>query len=113
MFCRTAKKLLGKIKIRVVINIGRVNKIKKSLTKKKIVTNPEEILIGIYDYVQLSATGNYLASKGDEWFYINKNGDVLKKCVDCSAFVGEYALAVEEDGKAYVIDTKFNKVSNG
>lgn len=33
--------------------------------------------------------------------------------MDCSDFVGEYALVVEKDGMAYVVDTKFNKVSKG
>ena len=71
------------------------------------------MIIAHYDYIGLSASGNYLASKGDDWFYIDKKGENVRDYVDCSDFAGGYALVVEGDGMAYVVDTEFNKVSEG
>jgi len=76
-----------------------------------VVTNLEDVILARYDYIKLSASGNYLAAEGDDWFYIDKKGKIVKDYADCSDFVGDYALVVEEDGMAYVIDTEFNKVS--
>lgn len=78
-----------------------------------VVTNLEDVIIAHYDYIGLSASGNYLASMDGDWFYIDEKGEVVRDYVDCSDFVGEYALVVEKDGMAYVVDTKFNKVSKG
>jgi len=78
-----------------------------------VVTNLKDVIVAHYDDIYLSESGNYLASKDDDWFYINSKGEVIADYVDCSEFVGDYALAVEDDGMAYVVDTKFNKVSNG
>ena len=78
-----------------------------------VVTNLEDVVVAYYDDIYLSESGNYLASKDGDWFYINSKGKVIADFADCSDFVGDYALAVEDDGMAYVVDTKFNKVSNG
>ncbi len=81
--------------------------------KEKLVSNISDIVIADYNYIGLSDSGKYLASDGKSWFYIDEKGKVLSSYVDCSAFYNGYALATKEDGKAYVIDEKFNKVSKG
>ena len=82
--------------------------------RDEVVTNISDIVKAQYAYIDLSLSGNYLTQKRkNDWCYINTEGDVVADYVDCSDYVGEYAVVIEEDGLAYVIDTKFNKVSKG
>lgn len=83
------------------------------LMKQQVVSNLKDVILAKYDYINLSPNGYYLAAQGDDWFYIDSEGRKVADYVDCSDYVGQYALALEEDGMAYLIDTNFNKVSEG
>ncbi|MBQ8800634.1 MAG: hypothetical protein IJZ55_13855 [Lachnospiraceae bacterium] len=79
----------------------------------EMVSNLDDVVVAQYDYIVLSPTGNYLAAMGDDWFYINAKGKIVADYEDCSDFVGNYAMVLEDDGLAYVVDKKFNKLSEG
>ncbi len=78
-----------------------------------MVSNLSEIILAKYDYINLSPSGNYLVGDDGDWFYINAKGEKIADYEDCSDFVGDFALVIEDDGMAYVVDKKFNKVSKG
>ncbi|MBR6536771.1 MAG: hypothetical protein IKT67_06180 [Lachnospiraceae bacterium] len=80
---------------------------------EKIVSNPEDVVVTVKNKIYLSESGNYFASQDDDRFYIDAKGNIIADFADCSEFVGDYALAIEEDGMAYVVDKKFQKVSEG
>lgn len=74
-----------------------------------------DMILADYPYIALSDCGYYLASDGNWWFYIDETGkEVGPTYIDCSAFYSGYAVAIDyDDGKAYMIDTNFEKVSKG
>ncbi len=75
--------------------------------------NPSDVVIGSYDYIELNDSGNYLACNGDDWFYVNSKGEIVADFKDCSDFWNGYALIIDEDNLAYIINTEFEKMSAG
>lgn len=75
--------------------------------------NPSDVVIGSYDYIELNDSGNYLACNGDDWFYVNSKGEIVADFKDCSDFWNGYALIIDEDNLAYIINIEFEKVSAG
>ena len=75
----------------------------------------KDMILADYDYIAMSDCGKYLASDGNWYFYIDETGkSVGPTYLDCSAFYNGYAMAIDyDDGKAYVIDANFEKVSKG
>ena len=82
--------------------------------EREVVTNPNDLILAQYDYIQLSDSGYYLASDGESWFYLDEKGKKIDQTfLDCSAFYNGYAIVLDTDGMAYLIDKEFNKVSEG
>ena len=77
------------------------------------VTNLKDIIVAQYEYIRMSPDGYYLAGTEDDWFYIDKTGVVVADFKDCSDFRNGYALIIEEDGLAYLVDKEFNKLTAG
>jgi len=77
------------------------------------ISNPEELIVAQYDYIALSESGYYLAGNNDDWFYIDKNGEVVADYVDCAGFYNGYAAVIKEDGMVYLIDESFNETATG
>lgn len=78
------------------------------------ITNIEDVVLAVYDDIQLSDSGIYLASDGDSWFYLDENGQRIdQNFLDCSAFYNGLAIVIDTDGMAYLINTEFNRVSDG
>lgn len=83
-------------------------------TEGEYVTNPSDLILAQYDYIALSDSGYYLASDGESWFYLNERGQKVDQTfLDCSRFYNGYSIILDTDGMAYLIDTEFNKVSEG
>jgi len=77
------------------------------------VTNLKDIIVAQYDHIRMSADGYHLASQGDKWFYIDESGAVIAEYKACSEFRNGYALVMEDDGLAYLVDKGFNKLTEG
>lgn len=73
----------------------------------------KKAMIGKYSHLELSQTGIHLAANGEDYFYINSDGEVLRDYVSSSAFWGEHAFVIKEDGMVYLIDTEFNETVTG
>ena len=76
-----------------------------------LVVNVEETVIARYEFIVLCDSGRYLASDGEQWFYMDSLGKISKSYQDASAFRNGYAVVIDEDGYAYFIDKEFHKVS--
>ena len=78
------------------------------------IPNVEEVIVASFDYIQLSDSPYYLVCNGDKYFYIDENGQIVHDSfLDYSAFYGGYAMIIDTDGCAYMIDEEFNKVAGG
>ena len=78
------------------------------------VTNLRDLIVAEYVSIQLSDSGYYLASDGESYFYLNERGQKVDQAfLDCGYFYNGYAIVLDTDGMAYLIDTEFNKVSEG
>ncbi len=79
------------------------------------VLNLSDLILAEYPYISLAGDGYYAASDGESWFYLNEQGSMVNSArwTDCSGFYDGYALVVEEDGMAYVVDKNFDKVTEG
>ena len=86
---------------------------KATVNKESVCTNLDDIVIAEHDYIGLSESGYYLASDNDDWFYIDHTGKKVADYKDCSAFYRGYALVIDDDNLAYLIDSNFKKVSEG
>jgi len=81
---------------------------------ESFVQNPEAVIIASYDSITLSDSPWYLAGKDGKWFYIDETGKIVHDSYkDYAAFYGGYAVIVDMDGRAYMIDENFNKVAGG
>ncbi|MEE0919717.1 MAG: sigma-70 family RNA polymerase sigma factor [Lachnospiraceae bacterium] len=69
----------------------------------------EESLIAKADFIGLSSENYWLIQQGDQWGYIDHEGNVMGMYDDAAAFHNGKALIIE-NGIAYVIDESFNKV---
>ena len=78
------------------------------------VQNTADIIVAAYDSINLSDSPYYLASKDEKWFYIDDSGQIVHDSfIDYTAFYGGYAMIIDVDGCAYMIDEEFNKVAGG
>lgn len=78
-----------------------------------MVTNLSEVIVGKYDSLALSDTGYYMAGVDNDFFYVDRTGKKVADYKDCASFLDGYALVIEEDGMAYLVDEELNKVSEG
>lgn len=68
--------------------------------------------IAIYDTIVFDDFPYLLAQEGENWFYIDYEGNVVSKTYyDATSFNSEgYAIIMEEAGKGYVINSDFEKI---
>lgn len=75
--------------------------------------NPSDVVMGCYDSLTLNESGIYLGCNDNDWFYVNSKGEIVADFKDCTDFWNGYALIIDEDNQAYVINQEFEKVSAG
>ena len=68
-------------------------------------------VLAIYDYIGMAEGDLWLAGKGDQWGYIDPDGNEIAMYDDASAFIGDYALIIE-DGHAYLIGKDLEKIED-
>lgn len=91
-----------------------VNMEKAVCNENNWVLNYEEVVVATYDYIQLSGSPYYLAGNDGKYFYIDANGQIVHDSfLDYSTFYNGYAMIIDVDGCAYMIDEDFNKVAGG
>ncbi len=91
-----------------------VNMEKATCDENNWVQNYEDIVVATYDFIQLSGSPYYLASKEGKYFYIDAEGQVVHDSfLDYTTFYNGYAVIIDVDGCAYMIDENFNKVAGG
>lgn len=73
------------------------------------VLNPDEMVLAVYDYIQMADEKYWLVQSGKKRGYIDHEGREMAMFEYASDFVNGYAL-VTEDGKAYIINEEFEKV---
>lgn len=78
------------------------------------VINLDDIVKGRFDRVELGENGVHIVRKGAEEFFIDSNGKRINDYNEVCAFnTSGYAAVVKEDGKVYLIDSKFNEIATG
>ena len=78
---------------------------------EKLVSNPGDIIIAQYDEIVLSPNGVHYVCQDGKYFYIDGSGKVLATYKDCCPFYNGYAAVIDENGEAYIINTKLERVS--
>lgn len=70
------------------------------------------IAIAIYDHILFDDFKYLAVQDGDVWKYIDYNGNIVSgEYIDATSFNDDgYAMVLEADKKAYVIDGDFNKI---
>lgn len=88
---------------------------KAELNEYREVTNLAEVVLAEHETITMTDEGWYLASEGEEYFYLDEQGRRMEmpKAQDCSGYWDGYAMMIDGDGMAYVIDMDFQKVSEG
>lgn len=67
------------------------------------------IVQAVYDKIYLSEEPYWLACDGEQWGYIDHDGQKMQFYDDASDFCNGKALVIE-DGIAYLIDENFEKI---
>jgi len=80
-------------------------------TEKEYVRDLSDVIVAEYEQISLSDVGIHYAYDGKEYLYIDDNGTVLARYKDCSPFYNGYAAVIDKSGDAYIINTKFEQVS--
>ena len=75
------------------------------------ISNISDIMVANYDYIELSSLGIHYVWNDGCAFYIDNEGTVLNEYKRCSNFLQGYAMVVDDNKKAYMVDGEFNKVS--
>ena len=75
------------------------------------ILNGDEIVTAVYDYIAMADENYWLAQSGDQWGYIDHDGNEMAMFQDAGQFVGGYAL-VKEDGQIWMIDEEFRKLES-
>ena len=75
------------------------------------IQNTDEIVMAVYDYISMTDENYWLAQSGDQWGYIDHDGNEMAMFQDAGQFVGGYAL-VKEDGQVWMIDEEFRKLES-
>lgn len=79
------------------------------------VLNMQEVVLAEYDTITLCSQGFIYAEDGGNQFYLDENGSPVTsfRPRSCSSFYDGYAAVIDNDGLAYIIDSDFNRVSDG
>lgn len=70
---------------------------------------PRGMFQAAYDYIEMDMNRYWLVQKGDQWGYIDHEGNEMAMYEDASGFANGYALIVE-DGTAFRINENFEIV---
>lgn len=73
--------------------------------------NPEQIVTAVYDYISMADEKYWLVQSGDQYGYIDHDGNEAGMFDDASAFSGGYALIIE-DGEVWLIDEELNRLQD-
>ncbi len=73
--------------------------------------NAEQIVTAVYDYISMADEKYWLVHSGDQYGYIDHDGNEVGLFEDASAFSGGYALIIE-DGEVWLIDEEMNRLQN-
>lgn len=71
--------------------------------------DPEAVITAVYDEILMWDADYWLVRSGEKRGYIDHDGKEMAMYEDAGHFVGGYAMVIEE-GKAYLINTDFEKV---
>lgn len=75
------------------------------------ISDAGEVVTAVYDYIGMADEKYWLVQSGEEWGYIDHDGNEMAMFEDAGAFVNGYALVID-DGEAWLIDEEFNKMEN-
>lgn len=70
-----------------------------------------EVVMAIYDYIAMADEKYWLVQTGEQWGYIDHDGNEMAMFQGAGAFVNGYALVIE-DGEAWMIDEEFRKLES-
>ena len=70
-----------------------------------------DVVTAVYDYISMADENYWLVQSGDQWGYIDHDGNEMALFQDAGNFVNGYAL-VKEDGEAWLIDEEFHKLES-
>ena len=71
----------------------------------------DEVVTAVYDYIAMADENYWLIRSGEQWGYIDHDGNEMVLFQDAGGFVGGYALVIE-DGEVWLIDETFEKLEN-
>ena len=80
-------------------------------TNKGQINSAKEIVTAVYDYIAMADEKYWLVRSGEQWGYIDHDGNELAMFEDAGDFVGGYALVLE-DGEAWLINEDFEKLES-
>ncbi|MCH5250737.1 MAG: sigma-70 family RNA polymerase sigma factor [Lachnospiraceae bacterium] len=75
------------------------------------ISDAAEVVTAVYDYISMADEKYWLVQSGEEWGYIDHDGNEMAMFDDAGAFVNGYALVIDE-GEAWFIDEEFNKLES-
>ena len=75
------------------------------------ILDSDEIVTAVYDYIAMADENYWLVQSGDQWGYIDHNGNEIAMFEDTGGFVKGYALVIE-DGEAWLINEEFVKLES-
>ena len=70
-----------------------------------------DVVTAVYDYISMADENYWLVQSGEQWGYIDHDGNEEAMFEDAGPFVGGYALVIE-DSEAWLIDEEFHKLQN-
>ena len=73
--------------------------------------NPDQIVTAVYDYISMADEKYWLVQSGDQYGYIDHDGNEVGMFDDASAFSDGYALIIE-DSEVWLIDEELNKLQD-
>ena len=73
--------------------------------------NMSEVVTAVYDYIAMADEEYWLVRSGEQWGYIDHDGNEAAMFDDAGGFSNGYAVVLE-GGEAWLIDTDFNKLED-
>lgn len=75
------------------------------------ILDSDEIVTAVYDYIAMADEDYWLVQSGDQWGYIDHDGNEIAMFEDTGGFVKGYALVIE-DGEVWLINEDFEKLES-
>lgn len=80
-------------------------------TSTETILSANEIVTAVYDYIAMADEDYWLVQSGEQWGYIDHDGNEMALFEDAGGFVGGYAL-VKEDSEVWLINEEFQKLES-